>query len=110
MFESVHRRGNGLFLDNISLTELVSAPDDAYVSDGFRVYPNPTNGSFVLETSTPLQGGSLRIFSPDSSLFSVKRLSPGSLWTINQPGLTSGIYILQLITDKQVRTMKLVIK
>lgn len=109
MFESIHRRGNGLFIDNISISELVSAPADVYISDGLRVYPNPTHGSFMLETVSPVQDGILKIFASDGSPVLEKRLASGSQWTINQPGLTSGIYILQLISEKQVRKMKLVI-
>jgi len=110
MFESIHRRGNGLYIDNISITELVSAPADVYITDGLRVYPNPTHGSFVIETVSPVHDGILKIFASDGSPVLEKRLSSGSQWTIHQPGMTSGIYLLQLISEKQVRKMKLVIE
>ncbi|MHC1774774.1 MAG: PKD domain-containing protein [Lentimicrobium sp.] len=109
MFESVHRRGNGLFLDNINITELVSAPADVVVADGMKVYPNPTHGSFVIETTAPVHNGRLQMFSADGSRVMEKILSSGNQWTIHQPGLKPGIYILQLVTEKQVRKMKLIV-
>ncbi|NTW24364.1 MAG: PKD domain-containing protein [Lentimicrobium sp.] len=110
MFESVHRRGNGLFIDNINITELVSAPSTPVASDGLLVYPNPTHGSFVIETEKSIQNGRLKIYAQDGSVVSDTGLTSGNKWTIDRPSLAAGIYILQVITSDQVRRVKLVIE
>jgi large exoprotein involved in heme utilization and adhesion len=74
-----------------------------------KVYPNPTHGTFVLETTAPVHNGRLQMFSADGSRVMEKDLSSGNQWTVNHSGLKPGIYILQLVTDKQVRKMKLVV-
>ena len=109
MFESIHRRGNGLYIDNINISELVSASQTEARSEGIRIYPNPSHGSFVIETAKSIQHGRLRIFAADGNLVNETKLTSGNQWSINKTGLAAGIYILQLISDDQVSKIKLIV-
>ncbi|MBK6347891.1 MAG: PKD domain-containing protein [Bacteroidales bacterium] len=110
MFESVHRRGNGLYLDNISITELVSAEQPVLQSDDIRVYPNPAHGAFLVETKQPVKSGKICLYSSDGSLVYESDNATGSQWMINKPGLPSGFYILHLISNDRIYRTKLVIE
>ncbi|MFH1118591.1 MAG: PKD domain-containing protein [Bacteroidota bacterium] len=110
MFESIHRRGNGLYIDNISISDLVAIAQPATIADGFRVYPNPNHGSFVVETENNLNTGILRLYSIDGMMVYESTLAAGNKWVFNKPGIPAGLYILHLIHgDKTFRT-KLVIE
>jgi PKD repeat protein len=109
MFESVHRRGNGLYLDNISITDLVGALQPETWVNGLRIYPNPGNGSFTIEKSAPVKDGALRIYSSEGKLVHSQHLTSGSQWYISKPGLPSGWYILRLISGNEVITSRLLV-
>ena len=109
MFESVHRRGNGLYLDNISITDLVGTLQPETWVNGLRIYPNPGNGSFTIEKSAPVKDGTLRIYSSEGKLVHSQQLTSGSQWYISKPGLPSGWYILRLISGNEVITSRLLV-
>jgi len=108
MFESVHRRGNGLYLDNIMLTETVATDLQTAVRSDLRVYPNPGKGPFVIESKEWLNATQLQMFASDGRLIYETRLPSGNLWTIDQTP-ARGIYILRLNTGGEIKQIKLVV-
>jgi hypothetical protein len=109
MFESVHRRGNGLYIDNINISEVVSVQPETIASDGLRVYPNPTQGSFTVENEKIIHSGILQIYSSEGLLVHETSLTAGNQWTIHKSGLKPGLYILRIISNDQVKKIKLLI-
>ena len=53
MFESFNRKGNNLFLDDISVSGLVGIQDPNRDISHFRVYPNPTTGKVNITSTQP---------------------------------------------------------
>ncbi|MCB9016802.1 MAG: PKD domain-containing protein [Lentimicrobiaceae bacterium] len=112
MFESVHRRGNSLFLDNIAVTEnsLVGADLQPVSENGIRIYPNPGNGTFVIASNEWLSGAHIQLLAADGRLMLESRLSAGKQWTVNKSDLARGIYILRINTNNQSKQLKLIVE
>jgi len=109
MFESVHRRGNGLYIDNINITELVSADQVTASGHGFSVFPNPSSGSFTILSTDKIKQGAVRIFSTEGRLVYSKPLENGNQWNIDASLVTQGVYILQIVAGDTDQIMKLII-
>jgi len=70
----------------------------------FKVYPNPSNGTFYLET---LKQGSLKIFNLLGTCVYEQAVSN---YPKTELQLESGIYFLQYTTNGQTQTQKLIIR
>ncbi len=94
----VSDRQEGLFLFNFDNPN--SVPDGS-VTQGFQVYPNPSNGVFSVGVGLDLQGAPLTVYDVRGKLLvSLGELSFGE-HTVNLSGLGSGMYLLRLGTADQ---------
>lgn len=74
----------------------------------FSVYPNPTNGAIYIQPNTAIKEKAVvRIFSVDGRLLYNETVT-NAPYRVDAK-LPSGIYTLQLITDKMVSSQKVVI-
>lgn len=110
MFESVNRRGNSLYLDNINLTETVGSVVQETTESGIRVYPNPGKGPFVLESAEWLTNARLQMIASDGRMILERNLTAGNQWTINQQKLSRGIYFLRIFSGGEVSKIKLIVE
>ncbi|MFY0674711.1 MAG: T9SS type A sorting domain-containing protein [Bacteroidia bacterium] len=70
----------------------------------FSIYPNPTSGAVNIKSENE---GMLKVYTTTGSLLSIQSISAGN----SQLGLNlpKGIYLIELTTDKGIRTEKLTI-
>ncbi len=109
-FESVHRRGNALYLDNIFLTNMVNTIELDTNKDGITLFPNPTSNVLNIRSEKELQNARLRIVNVSGLTVSDRKLANGRLWAIATSNLAKGIYVLQISTLNQTFTEKLIIE
>ena len=88
----------GLFLFKFDTP--TSVPEEA-ISQGFQVYPNPSNGAFQIQIAPSLQGFPLQVYDIQGQLLlSFDKWKAGE-HSINLLGLGAGMYILRLGTADQ---------
>lgn len=71
-----------------------------------RVYPNPSDGMFAIEMSSPQQY-KLRVITLSGSVVETKTIT-GSNANIDITDMPSGVYLLELATDKSVEFLRLI--
>jgi hypothetical protein len=75
---------------------------------GFNIYPNPTNGNFIITLNLKDDNtGDKTIQIINSNGQVVKRIHVNNQNNLNIKVDNAGIYLIQLITGKQVITKKL---
>ncbi|MEZ5082230.1 MAG: T9SS type A sorting domain-containing protein [Bacteroidales bacterium] len=112
MFESYNGYGNNLFIDNVSISGQLSGMDDiSPISDGIRVYPNPSNGKFTVGLPEGSKAN-IRVFTISGiNVFQHNYSSDnGSLISVNLKDIPKGIYILEVSNEKGSYTEKLMIR
>ena len=77
-------------------------------NDVLRIYPNPSTGSFVLESEAGLSGVTLKIFNSAGQLVMTKKLRDLSQAKI-ETNLVQGIYLLEVSSEQGIWRNKLVI-
>jgi PKD repeat protein/photosystem II stability/assembly factor-like uncharacterized protein len=111
MFETVHRRGNNLFIDNIFVSPTIGVQDELLpASKGLNIYPNPGNGYFHLKSDKELKSPVVRIISSGSKVIYSTALASGKDWTINTGTLPAGFYIVRIISADGTWDEKLIVK
>lgn len=112
VFESYAGYGNNLFIDDVvvrSIDKINTTPSE---DDGIRIWPNPTDGSFVFETEGPRGNYRVELRNLSGSVvFSKAYISHGNITSdvIRMDDLVPGIYILSIangITTKHARVVK----
>lgn len=95
-------------IDDITVTGTAIAGISAYDYDNLvKVYPNPNNGSFVMENTADLK--EIRIFNAVGKC--VYETEPAFGDKINMSGFESGIYFIQAITDdNDFQTSKFIVE
>jgi hypothetical protein len=84
---------------NQQLTEKVE------VASGVRVYPNPANDLLNVELSN-VEGASISIFSANGGLVRTRTISKQQrLNQISIRDLPAGLYVLKIITNKQMKSV-----
>ncbi len=97
------------------LTATVAAISDvvseAYQVDRLQVYPNPSNGNFVVELQDVKSDVSISIFNLNGSVIARKVVKGNSSTKINfnLPLIGRGIYLVQVFADNKMQTKKLII-
>lgn len=109
-FQGVNRKGNNLYLDNISVYE---GPDPIGLNEQkqdlvFNVYPNPVKNSLKIEFENG-QKESIEIAIYDIQGKLVwEGVSKASKTTINVADLSKGVYVLELETSKSLNRKKFI--
>jgi hypothetical protein len=113
LFESYNRRGNNLFLDNISISAPEGIQDAGNNREDFRVYPNPTTGLVNLFISNPSIGIDLSVINLQgktvfSDHFSAK--TGNFEKQFNFSGFAKGVYFFRIISDKSTVVKKVILE
>ncbi len=110
-FESYNRRGNNLFLDDITLTGIVGIPSASDHRQSVLVYPNPTDG-MVNITIDQLEGNAtLGLYTMQGQNIISEQIAGTKERTTHQFNLSSlskGVYFLKVITSKSTLVKKIV--
>lgn len=109
-FESFHRRGNSLYLDNIFLTNMVNTIDIKASNKGITLFPNPTVDILNIRSGKDLKNAQMRIVSAAGKTVYERSMENGRSWAIATSSLAKGVYILQIITHDQTFMEKLIIE
>jgi len=110
MFETVHRRGNNLFIDNIFVSPTVDVKDVSLpLLDGMSLYPNPGNRIFRLEAAKELKSPEVNIYTASGKLVYSQKLSTGSNWAIKTGLLPNGLYMFRVISATGIWNEKLIV-
>jgi hypothetical protein len=91
---------------------IVLSAEEETLNNTFAVYPNPSNGVFSIATKE-LKGRNAEISVMDLSgrlVYHQKMNLSGNLETELQLNIASGVYLLQLKTDKEVYQRKVVVE
>lgn len=111
MFETVHRRGNNLFIDNIFVTPAINVNDQELSNaEGISIYPNPGNNVFQVKSDQQLKNPELQIYNPNGKMILKQIKSSATEWTITTGQLPAGLYMLRIISDKGTFDKKLIVK
>ncbi len=79
--------------------------------DDFEIYPNPTRGQFTVNLSAlNAMSRDLKIFSVNGQLMLHQKLRSTTSLQMNLDSWQNGLYLVQIQTEKEIITKKLVIK
>lgn len=100
------------FYDFWSYDDGTSSVADLQSNDGFQVYPNPTNGSFTIETTgSNIAKGEIVVTDLLGRIVFQNSMTSNSQKQNISINVTSGMYLVKLINDGQIiNTKKIIIK
>lgn len=111
MFETLHRRGNGLFIDNITVSQTIDVQDHSIpASYGLNLFPNPGNKVFTLTSDKDLINPEVKIYTATGKLVYNKKGTNGSQWSVRTGELPVGFYLFRLISAEGTWDQKLIVK
>ena len=110
-FESLNRRGNNLFLDDITLTGTVGIAPGTEASNAIKIYPNPTTG-IVNITINHLDGdATVQLYTLQGRTLATDRMT-GTGGTVTRQldfsSLTKGVYFMKVMTSETTSVRKIV--
>jgi D-alanyl-D-alanine carboxypeptidase len=107
-FKAVNRLGNNVWLDNISVSPLVSTYDVAALSSA-QFSPNPMQTHALLRLENPVEAATLTVFDVLGRTVIEKRNCSGDMIALERNGLSGGAYFFTLREkDRLVARGKLV--
>lgn len=109
-FETFHRRGNSLYLDNIFLTNMINTLEIKPSKKGITLFPNPSSDVLNIRSGYDLNNAHLQIVSVSGRTVYERNLENGRSWAIATSNLTKGVYVLKISTSGQTFTEKLIIE
>lgn len=111
MFESYHKRGNNLFIDNIYISPTIDVDDVALnKSEGISIYPNPGNSFFRINSAKELKTPVVQIISTSGKVVYTSQLTTGNEWKLNNGTLPAGLYILRVVSNDMTIDEKLIVR
>jgi len=113
-FVNINGYGNSLFIDNINFVESTSGITEVNSETQIvSVYPNPGAGQFTINISSKrLTNAAMRVIDLKGAVVIEKNLNLSTGMNNYQLDLTNynkGIYMLEIMTDSQNKTIKLVV-
>lgn len=78
------------------------------IHDYLKVYPNPSNGTFIV-SGIKSQNSHLRVYNTLGEMIYQKPLSQ-KVAEVNLPAIPSGVYQLQIISDKKIINRKIIVQ
>lgn len=112
-FESYNRRGNNLFLDNISISGPEGIPVAGNKVDDIRIYPNPTTGSVTLYITMPSSEINMSVIDVQGKTVYTDHFSAKSgnfEKQFNFSSLTKGVYFFRIISDQSTVVKKVILE
>ena len=106
--QSVTREG--VIVDNLVVTQNPLSVDE-FNTNGFAVYPNPSNGLFNIKTKTP-EAFSFDVYDLTGKLVLQQKnvKANHNQYQLDISGYASGVYFLNIYNQKQKITKKLMLK
>jgi len=111
VFESYNRRGNNLFLDDISLTGTVGIPSASNYPQQISIYPNPTDGIINVSVDRLYGDATLILYTMQGKNILTQKLEgTGEQVTrqLNLNTLAKGVYFLKVTTSHATQVKKIV--
>lgn len=109
-FESVHRRGNSLYIDNIYVTDLVGNKYMFNTLSDISIFPNPAKGVYYLMSPKQLTGARIDIYNATGRKVMSTNAGDGQQFTLNTGNLPAGVYVLDITAKEQKKQLKLIVK
>jgi PKD repeat protein len=111
-FESYHRLGNNIYVDNISVTSLTEIPKSEANNGEMVVFPNPAKGIITVQIPETCDPAGLSIMNPQGQIVLQKKLTTGvSIYqNLDVSKLSRGVYYIRLNTCDTVKTQKIIIE
>lgn len=75
-----------------------------------NLYPNPSNGNFIINFNQFIETGFVQIYSALGEICFTEKISNRSSLEVLSPSLSSGIYFVKITTDRKESMMKMVVK
>lgn len=99
--------GADTFVENISVVGI----NDYIVDENLGIYPNPSNGNFVIDVSS-LKGMTieLKVFNEIGQIIRDNDITISSMQSLTIKNLSNGVYHIMLITDKKVFYAKVIVQ
>ncbi|MFH1295758.1 MAG: PKD domain-containing protein [Bacteroidota bacterium] len=110
-FESYNRRGNNLFLDDITITGIVGISAGTDHSHSIRVYPNPTKGVVNISIDRLSGVATMKLFTMQGQHVWSEQIAEATGPVTRQfdlSSLTRGIYFLKVTTSQAILVKKIV--
>ncbi len=111
-FEFYSGGGNNIYLDNISFRSLNIGLEEDQLNEALSVYPNPTNGDFVVDFGMELdQDMEISILDLSGRNVATVAANKGSReYEFNTGKFAPGVYLIQLTGSDQQLTRKLIVQ
>lgn len=111
-FESYHRLGNNLYVDNVSLSNFTGIKEDIAAKNGLSIFPNPTKGTLTLYSPGSSKHAEVSIISPLGQVVFAGKLTfdaDGS-HNIDISILPKGLYFIRVSTDSSAEVVKVILE
>jgi len=113
MFESFNRSGNNLFISDIQVNGPVGIQEIPNNNQDFRIYPNPSNGLFTLETTRIGPAASFKVYNLHGALVYEANLpehKSQQLRTLDFRKFVQGVYYFRMMSEKGTQVEKIIIE
>jgi len=97
----------GCYSDKSNVIHLVTGISDPFCDDEITIYPNPATSNLTLRFPSNYQHVELTLFDDKGKLIR-KQTNSGNTAYLNISDLTNGIYFIQIDSDDQVITKKII--
>ena len=98
---------HALLIDNFSVTQ-ASLATETFSDDKISVFPNPANKTITISNSENINISEITIVDLNGRIIKTQKFSNISNIEISLTDLTSGIYLMNINTDKGIVTKKIV--
>jgi len=109
-YEVMLKVDNGCGIDSISKNvsiSLATSLENVVQKEAISVYPNPASDHFFIETS--LQSYELSLLDYTGKIVKREIISQNPIYAVNASDLSSGMYLVKIVSDNQVYTFKLML-
>lgn len=110
-FQFINGGGNNFYIDNINVTSTNVSLDETSVAPEFSLYPNPSNGQFSIEFSEELNRDTqIALRNLSGQTIKLLQLKKGTSEYRFSETLPAGMYLLELETNTEKLTRKVIIR
>ncbi|HLN52959.1 MAG TPA: PKD domain-containing protein [Lentimicrobium sp.] len=110
MFETVHRRGNNLFIDNIFVSQTIKVKENQLPEfKGISLFPNPGNNVFQLMSEQYIENPKVQIFTASGKMIFTQTYTSGQEWSVNTGMLPAGVYLFKIVSAENIIEKKLIV-
>ncbi|NNC94558.1 MAG: T9SS type A sorting domain-containing protein [Chitinophagales bacterium] len=107
---TIEDKTNGCqFTDDVTVT-VITGIDEADLSNNILLYPNPNNGEFMIYFTDKAQQALVRIYDIAGNMISEVENKISKSISISATDLATGVYIVEIGTEKGIARKKMVIE